>query len=65
MQTIKFGNHEVYSLDQAVEILRVSKQTLRNWHKNNKIKFVKFGKKKNYIPKTEVDRIIEEAFEVH
>ena len=50
---------ELYTQKEAIEILKITRQTLTNWHKRKIIKFVKIGKK-SYVRKSEVERLIKE-----
>ena len=55
------GTHnfeQLYTVEEAAEILRHSDRTIRNMIYEGKLKFVHFGKRKYLIPREEIERLI-------
>ena len=51
---------EFYTINEVCEMWKVHPQTVYNWHRQDKIKFVKVGAR-NRITKDELDRFLAEG----
>jgi len=55
--------HPLLTIDEASEILRLSKNTLNNWLSQGKLKRVKIGRK-TFLSRQEVNQLLADAMKI-
>lgn len=55
-------NAELYRVPDAADQMSISTKTLRNWIAQSKIAVVRIGGHAVRVPRTEIDRLIDEGY---
>ena len=55
---LEIADHKFFTIREFAQIIRVSKETVHNWHRLGHLEFTQFSPGRFFVPRAELDRYI-------